>query len=116
MKYNRIKARLAALKEIFALPPPVRLLMSDGRVEEIPVSDEDHLAFIERLFDRPGSREVRLICDSVAILQQPGRLLELVQAVMEDRQETDPEPGELGLGNVEHNCGQPPSKDDREAR
>ena len=93
MKYARIKARLAALKEIFELPTPLRLLMSDGRVEEIPVADEDHAAFIERLFDRPSCWEVRLICDSVAILQQPGRLLELVQAVMEDEEETNPSLG-----------------------
>lgn len=78
-----IKSRLTTLEQFFASVPPIRLLMSDGRVEEIqPLAHEDALDFILRLANSPLSREAELICNAVAILEQPGHLVEVVQGFL----------------------------------
>lgn len=122
MKNKRIQARLSALEQIFALPPPVQVRMSDGRLEEIAVTDTRALAFVLRILGNPVSREAQLICDAVAVLQQPGRLIELLQGIMENpRQilhgEITPDVVQLGLCTLDQYCGiQPQTEEDLEAR
>jgi hypothetical protein len=107
---------------MYALPPPIRLLMSDGRVEEIQVPDEDDLAFIRRVSHSPLSREADLICDAVGILQQPGHLIEMLQGMLPHSRDImrgaiTPEPVKLGLCTREQYCGiEPQSVEDLEAR
>jgi hypothetical protein len=122
MTSKRFKARLAALEKVFAPLSPVRLRMSDGQIEEIAVPDEDDLAFIMRILDHPVSREAELICDAAEILDQPGRLIEVLQAVMDPpRQilngEITPDVVQLGLCTLDQCCGlEPQTEEDLEAR
>jgi hypothetical protein len=119
----RIKGRLTALEQFFASAPPIRLLKSDGRVEEIrPSANEDQLDFLSRLADSPLSREAELICHAVAILDQPGHQIEFVKGMLEHRRDVlrgkiTPEPVELALCTREQYCGmEPQSADDLAAR
>jgi len=122
MTRKRFQARLAALEEIYAPLPPVRLLMPDGRMEELPIDDEDDLEFVLRILESPISREAELICDAVEIVDQPGRLVEMLQAVMEDPRkirsgEITPDVVQLGLCTMDQYCGlEPQTEEDLEAR
>jgi hypothetical protein len=120
---KHIEARLATLEKILASPPPVRLQMGDGRIEALPVhDDEDGLAFALRILGCPLSREAEWICDAVEILQQPARLVELLQSVMEHPGDilsgaVTPDVVQLGLCTLEQYCGiEPQSVEDLEAR
>ena len=111
MTRKHLEARLAALEEILASPPPVRLLMGDGRIESIPMKDdEDDLAFALRILGRPTSREAERIYEALEVLEQPGRLVELLQSVMDNPDDilsgaVTPDVVQLGLCTLEQYCG-----------
>ena len=96
--------------------------MDDGRIEAIPVQDDTDLAFALRILGWPISREAGWICEAVEILEQPGRLVELLQAVMEDPSDilsgaVIPDVVQLGLCTLDQYCGiEPQSGEDLEAK
>jgi hypothetical protein len=78
MSSTRIEARLRAVEKMLASPRPFELLMGEGQIETISVLEEDDLAFVINVLGRPLSREAKLICGALRILDQPGHLVELL--------------------------------------